>query len=94
MFDIDIHRIHARGAEPEHLHYDVRFLLDADRAAPLALSEESRSLAWTPLDRIAQLNPEESSPGWLRKRDVASRKLRFLRYSVTAELLESIDRRD
>lgn len=60
IFDIDIHAIPARPGEPEHLHYDVRFLLDADRNAPLAVSEESRSLAWTPLDRIAQLNPEES----------------------------------
>jgi 8-oxo-dGTP pyrophosphatase MutT (NUDIX family) len=26
-FDVDIHRIPARGDEPEHLHLDVRFLL-------------------------------------------------------------------
>jgi 8-oxo-dGTP pyrophosphatase MutT (NUDIX family) len=60
IFDIDIHLIPARGREPEHLHYDVRFLLKADRNAPLAVSQESRSLAWAPLDAIAQLNPEES----------------------------------
>jgi 8-oxo-dGTP pyrophosphatase MutT (NUDIX family) len=60
IFDIDIHAIPARGHEPEHLHYDVRFLLEADRNAPLAVSEESRLLAWVPLDRIAQLNPAES----------------------------------
>jgi 8-oxo-dGTP pyrophosphatase MutT (NUDIX family) len=59
-FDIDIHEIPARGAEQEHLHYDVRFLLEADRAAPLAVNGESRSLAWVALDRIAELNPEES----------------------------------
>jgi 8-oxo-dGTP pyrophosphatase MutT (NUDIX family) len=28
IFDVDIHVIPARGAEPEHLHYDVRFLLE------------------------------------------------------------------
>ena len=60
IFDIDIHAIPARGSEPEHLHYDVRFLLEADRNAPLAMSEEFRSLAWVPLDAIAELNPEES----------------------------------
>ena len=60
IFDVDIHAIPARGREAAHLHYDVRFVLEADRNAPLEVSEESRSLAWVPLDRIAQLNPEES----------------------------------
>jgi len=60
IFDIDIHAIPARGSECEHLHYDVRFLVEADRNEPLALSEESRSLAWVLLDEIARLNPEES----------------------------------
>jgi 8-oxo-dGTP pyrophosphatase MutT (NUDIX family) len=60
IFDIDIHVIPARGGEPEHLHYDVRFLLEAERGAPLVASHESRSLAWAPLSGIAALNPEES----------------------------------
>ena len=60
IYDIDIHAIPARGTDPEHLHYDVRFLLEADRAAPIRASHESRSIAWTPLDKIATLNPEES----------------------------------
>jgi len=60
IFDVDIHVIPARRREPEHLHYDVRFLLEADRGAPLTVSEESRSLAWIPLDEISRLNPEES----------------------------------
>jgi 8-oxo-dGTP pyrophosphatase MutT (NUDIX family) len=60
IFDIDIHAIPARGSEREHLHYDVRFLVEADRNAPLALSEESRSLAWVAVEGIARLNPEES----------------------------------
>lgn len=60
VYDIDIHVIPARGSEPEHLHYDVRFLLEADRTGPLLASRESRSLAWTSLSKIAGLNPEES----------------------------------
>ena len=60
IFDVDIHVIPARGGEPEHRHYDVRFLLEADRNAPLTASLESRSLAWIPLERIAGLNAEES----------------------------------
>jgi len=71
IYDIDIHVIPARGSEPEHLHYDVRFLLEADRAAPLLASRESRSLAWTPLTRIAELNPEESMARMVAKTPAA-----------------------
>ena len=60
IFDIDIHVIPARGAEPEHLHYDVRFLLEASRESQLVPSHESHSLAWSPLPEIAELNPQES----------------------------------
>lgn len=60
IFDIDIHAIPARGREGEHLHYDVRFLLEADRRAPLSITAESRSLEWVALGRVAELNPEES----------------------------------
>jgi len=71
IYDIDIHVIPARGSEPEHLHYDVRFLLEADRTAPLLASRESRSLAWTPLTRIAELNPEESMARMVAKTPAA-----------------------
>jgi 8-oxo-dGTP pyrophosphatase MutT (NUDIX family) len=67
IFDIDIHVIPARGAEPEHLHYDVRFLLEADRGAPLLASHESRSLAWVELGKVGALNPEESMARMVRK---------------------------
>ena len=30
IFDIDVHRIPARGDEPAHLHFDVRFLVQAE----------------------------------------------------------------
>jgi 8-oxo-dGTP pyrophosphatase MutT (NUDIX family) len=60
IFDIDIHEIPARKTTAAHLHYDVRFLLEADWQTPLAISAESRALAWVELDRVAELNPEES----------------------------------
>lgn len=72
IFDLDIHAIPARGAEPRHFHYDVRFLLEADRAAALAISGESRSLEWVELDRIAELNSEPSIV-----RMVSKTRLRF-----------------
>lgn len=60
IFDVDIHTIPARGPEPQHLHYDVRFLLEADDAAPLLISRESRALAWAELERITEYTDEES----------------------------------
>ena len=35
-FDVDVHRIPARGGDPEHLHLDIRFLMVADPAEPAA----------------------------------------------------------
>jgi len=60
IFDVDVHPIPARGGEPRHLHYDVRFLLEADSDAPLVISSESKDLAWVPLADMAQVTTEQS----------------------------------
>ena len=60
IFDCDVHPIPARGAEPEHFHYDVRFLFEADAGEPLVVSEESKELAWVPLDEVARFAGEDS----------------------------------
>lgn len=60
IFDIDVHLIPERKGEPAHYHYDVRFLLEADRQAPLTISSESKDLAWVPLEEILALAPEPS----------------------------------
>jgi 8-oxo-dGTP pyrophosphatase MutT (NUDIX family) len=52
-FDVDVHLIPARGTEAAHFHYDVRFLLEADRGEALVVSEESHALAWLPLGELA-----------------------------------------
>jgi 8-oxo-dGTP pyrophosphatase MutT (NUDIX family) len=67
IFDVDRHWIPERGAEAGHYHYDVRFLLEADPQEPLVVSSESKDLAWIPLARVAQLNPEESLMRMVRK---------------------------
>ncbi len=59
-YDVDVHPIPARGDEPRHLHYDVRWLLEADRATPLVVSSESKDLAWVALDDIGQLTSDRS----------------------------------
>lgn len=53
IFDLDRHRIPARGAEPGHWHYDVRFVVRAAGSEAFAVSEESHALAWRPIAAVA-----------------------------------------
>jgi 8-oxo-dGTP pyrophosphatase MutT (NUDIX family) len=56
IFDLDIHPIPARGGFPEHLHYDIRFLFEADVKERIVVSEESHDVSWLSLSRLATLN--------------------------------------
>lgn len=67
IFDVDIHRIPARGEEPEHLHYDIRYLLEADPAEPPRASSESRAVQWIGLERIPEFTSAESVLRMVRK---------------------------
>ncbi len=60
IFDVDVHLIPARKDEPAHYHYDVRFLLEADRHTPLTISSESKDLAWVTLDDALSLSQDAS----------------------------------
>lgn len=60
LLDVDIHAIPARGAEPEHFHYDCRFLLRSAGSDEFTVSEESHDLAWVPMDQIEDYTDEES----------------------------------
>jgi 8-oxo-dGTP pyrophosphatase MutT (NUDIX family) len=54
IFDLDRHRIPARGDEPEHWHYDVRYVaVRATGSEQFAISEESLALAWKSIREIA-----------------------------------------
>jgi 8-oxo-dGTP pyrophosphatase MutT (NUDIX family) len=53
IFDLDRHAIPARGSEPEHWHYDVRFVVRATGSEAFEVSEESLALAWRPVAEIA-----------------------------------------
>lgn len=52
IFDLDRHAIPARGAEPEHWHYDVRFVVRAGADEAFTVSEESHALAWRPVNEL------------------------------------------
>ncbi len=53
IFDLDRHRIPARGAEPEHWHYDVRYVIRAGTDERFVVSDESHALAWRDIAGIA-----------------------------------------
>jgi len=53
IFDIDRHRIPARPNEPEHWHYDVRYVVRATRGEDFVVGDESHDLAWRRIDELA-----------------------------------------
>ncbi len=61
VFDIDIHNIPARDEFPQHLHYDVRFLFQADSKQMLKVTKESHALAWIPMHQLADLIENNTS---------------------------------
>jgi 8-oxo-dGTP pyrophosphatase MutT (NUDIX family) len=54
IFDIDVHSIPARGTEPEHFHYDIRFLLQVKNVEDVVQNHESKELRWVTKD-VSQL---------------------------------------
>ena len=68
IFDLDIHKIEPMNEEPEHLHYDVRFLLEADpNEQNIIISEESHDVKWIHLDNVLEYNSEESISRMVKK---------------------------
>lgn len=59
-FDFDYHLIPARKNEPEHIHYDVRYVVIADNTQPPVISEESKDLRWISLSEARRLTDERS----------------------------------
>ena len=59
LFDLDVHIIPARKTEPEHFHYDVRFVFQSS-THDFIVSEESNKLAWVELDEISELVNDQS----------------------------------
>lgn len=60
LFDLDIHEIPARPDTPGHLHFDLRFLVEADDSSALTVSSESRDLAWVALADLGHYTREVS----------------------------------
>lgn len=60
IFDIDVHLIPPHGPDPEHYHYDVRFLLQVQSDEPLICSPESQALQWFGKDKTQLPNKNQS----------------------------------
>ncbi len=75
-FDIDIHAIPARKDEPEHFHYDIRYLLVADESENIVVSEESLDLKWINLSDINKYSEEISTLRQVEKLKYLVSKLR------------------
>lgn len=58
--DLDVHPIPARGSEPRHDHWDVRFLLRARPGQSLSISAESKDLRWFASDALRTVTDEDS----------------------------------
>jgi 8-oxo-dGTP pyrophosphatase MutT (NUDIX family) len=51
IFDIDIHAIPGNEIQKAHYHYDVRFLLKADKDEKIQRNHEAKELRWFDKDR-------------------------------------------
>lgn len=59
IFSIDIHTIPARKQEPEHLHYDISFLIQAHHENYI-VSDESHDLKWFAVKDLMGMELEDS----------------------------------
>ncbi|MEO8035854.1 MAG: NUDIX hydrolase [Acidobacteriota bacterium] len=62
IFDVDVHAIPAGKGEPDHQHFDVRYLARTRTPAAIALDPgESLRLDWIALDHAEELMNEKAS---------------------------------
>lgn len=67
ILSVDIHMIPERKGFPDHFHYDVQFLFEADENETLAITSESNDLKWISLEDIPSYNNEMSIRRMLEK---------------------------
>ncbi len=67
IFDVDVHTIPKNHKHFEHLHFDIRFLFEADFDEPFSISKESIDLTWVELNKVHELNSDESILRMVRK---------------------------
>jgi len=61
LFDVDVHRFPARGADPAHDHFDMRSAFVANAWATSG-NEEVEGVRWFPLDDLPRDDPSITRP--------------------------------
>jgi 8-oxo-dGTP pyrophosphatase MutT (NUDIX family) len=68
IFDVDNHLIPQKRDIPAHIHYDIRFLVTAEKGADsLPGNSEVNSIRWVRLEDVVQYNDTESILRMVRK---------------------------
>ncbi len=68
IFDLDVHLIPRHRDIPEHYHFDLRFLFEADDQEPFLRQEkESLEIRWILLSEMSRFTTEESINRLVRK---------------------------
>jgi 8-oxo-dGTP pyrophosphatase MutT (NUDIX family) len=67
IFDVDIHTIPASPRGPEHMHFDIRFLVEIDDRLPVPGNDESHQVLWVPLEAVSRFNNNLSTYRMLEK---------------------------
>ena len=68
IFDVDNHPIPEKHDIPGHIHYDIRFLLTAEKdAEELPGNSEVNAIRWIKLEEVHKYNNEESVMRMVRK---------------------------
>jgi len=60
IFDIDVHKIPKRGAEPAHMHYDIRYIFQIPEIN-LPGNDESYEVRFIPIDEVKEFNNTASA---------------------------------
>ena len=61
VFDVDVHAIPARGADPAHFHFDVRYLLvTPGEAEPAASEDPERPMRWIAIEEARAIGVDGS----------------------------------
>lgn len=68
ILDVDVHAIPARGKDPAHFHFDVRYLfVTKDDARPETSEDPTRPVRWASLEDALALGVDASLERALRK---------------------------
>jgi len=73
IFDIDAHAIPRRGDFPEHIHWDIRYALQASGDETYTVSDESHDLRWVEIATLEEFTQEATllrmAAKWLKRNE-------------------------